>query len=553
MRQYIRTARRLQPANRPLHANRSGFVLLVVTVVVILLSLASYSYMSLMETEQRAAGMFGRDVEARLAAESGIEYVATQVALRQTDATLDLYHDPARFSRQAMGQAEDARGQVRFSIISPSLVGQADSLPRSGLMTETARFNINRLLEFENDTDETTDPFTAVSFIPGMSEDICNAILDWIDSDEEPRTGGAESTTYEGLAVPYSARNAPMQSIDELLQVQGVTPSLFYGEDANRNGRLDPNEDDGAESLPNDDQDGVLDFGLRDYLTVSSRERNTQTTGVEKININNGIVAEMFDLIEESFDTETATFITAYRLTGDQKADSQAQGKLTIEQQQMVDWIAKNLANGELGQVTRGGMDLSNPPQASFRSLYDLIDAEVQVEINGAQQTLASPWTTNDPAGLMEQMLVLEEMLTFLNDDFIDGRINVNMAPREVLLAMPDMTETMADAILEARPPVDDTIKAADIMSSRRSPIWLLTEGIVDLVTFKRLGPWLTTTGDVFSFQVLGHFDRGGPTTRLEALIDATKKPPRVLFQRDLSLLGRGFEPSLLDGQPNEQ
>ena len=90
-------------------------------------------------------------------------------------------------------------------------------------------------------------------------------------------------------------------------------------------------------------------------------------------------------------------------------------------------------------------------------------------------------------------------------------------------------------------------------MVNRRSPVWLLTEGIVDLVTFKRLGPWLTTTGDVYSFQVLGHFDQGGPTTRLEAMIDATKKPPRILFQRDLTVLGRGFEPGILDGSLSDQ
>jgi len=55
---------------------RRGFVLLVVTVVVILLSLAAYSYLGEMDTENRAASMFGRDVEARMAAESGVEYVA---------------------------------------------------------------------------------------------------------------------------------------------------------------------------------------------------------------------------------------------------------------------------------------------------------------------------------------------------------------------------------------------------------------------------------------------------------------------------------------------
>lgn len=539
-------------APNPPHSRR-GFILLVVTVVLILLSLAAYSYLGKMETEHRAASMFGRDVEARMAAESAIEYVASQVTLRQADPTLDLYHDPSRFSRQPIGSSEDARGQVRFSILSPGQAGTANVLPRAGLLTETAKFNINRLIEFENDVDDTTDPWFAVSYIPGMTEDICNAILDWVDSDEEPRTGGAESATYETLAVPYSARNAPLQSIDELLQIQGVTPLLFYGEDANRNGRLDPSEDDGADSPPNDNADGLLQLGFRDYLTVSSRERNIQLSGAEKININNGIVAEMFDLLEESIDTETATFITGYRLTGDQKADAQAQGKLTIEQQQLVDWIAKNLATGRAGEVTRGGMDLSNPPTASFRSIYDLIDAEVKVTINGGEQTLTSPWSSSDPAGLMENMLTLEETLTFLNDEFVDGRININLAPREVLLAMPDVTETIADAIIAARPPLEDSGAASQIMVNRRSPVWLLTEGVVDLVTFKRLGPWLTTTGDVYSFQALGHFDQGGPTTRLEAMIDATKKPPRILFQRDLTPLGRGFEPAILDGSLEPQ
>jgi len=531
----------------PRKTHRSGFVLLVVTVVVILLSLAAYSYMGMMETEHRAAGMFGRDVEARMAAESGVEYAACQIALKETDTSVDLYHNPSTFSKKAMNDAESPRGIVRFSIVVPNQTGGTGGLPRAGLITENSKFNINRLMEFENDTDDTTDPYTAISFIPNMTQDICNAILDWIDSDEEVRLGGAESITYEGRAVPYSARNAPLESIDELLQIQGITPLLFYGEDANRNGILDPNEDDGNESPPNDNADGILNLGFRDFLTVSSRERNTMPGGNKKININNGIVAEMFDLLEEEFGTEIATFVTAYRLRGDINADAEAQLKLTIEQQQLADWIAKNISNGELGQVTRAGMDLSPPPVAQFRSLYDLIDAQVEVVINGANTTLTSPFSSSS-GSLLTQMPLLEEKLTVLNDEFIDGRININQAPREVLMAMPNMTESIADAILLARPPVEAGGMSQAMMANRTTPVWLLVESIVDLPTFKRLGPWLTTGGDVYSFQVLGHFDQGGPTTRLEAMIDATKSPPRIVFQRDLTLLGRGFEPSLLDG-----
>ena len=36
-------------------------------------------------------------------------------------------------------------------------------------------------------------------------------------------------------------------------------------------------------------------------MTVSSRERNSLPGGDKKININNGIVAEMFDFLEEEF------------------------------------------------------------------------------------------------------------------------------------------------------------------------------------------------------------------------------------------------------------
>lgn len=524
--------------------------MMIITIILVLLAFATFAYMGQMQTEYRASSMFGRDIEARMAAESGIEFAAAQIAIKESDPSIDVYHNPALFYKRAIGEVENPAGQTRFSILVPHITGDQGGIPRSGMSTENAKFNINRLIEFENDTDESTDPFTAVSFVPGMTEEITNAILDWIDTDDTTdRTGGAESSTYEGLAVPYSARNGPMESIDELLKVQGVTPLLFYGEDANRNGILDPNEDDGEEKPPSDNADGMLDLGFRDYLTVSSRERNRLPGGEKKININNGIVAEMHDFIEDDPDlgTEMAKFITGYRQAGDQKADSAAQGKLTIEQQQLVDWIAKNISNGELGQVTRNGMDLSEPPEWSFRSIYDLIDAEVQVDISGAPTTLTSPWSSSDPSRLTEQMLLLEKKLTVLNDEFIDGRININIAPKEVLMAMPDMTEALADKIIENRPPIIAGGMSEQMMATRISPIWLLTEGLVDLPMLKRLGPWLTTGGDVYTLQVLGHFDVGGPTTRLEAMIDATQKPPRITFQRDLTGLGRGFEPAILD------
>ena len=543
-REFLSRPHTLRRANE---RQRRGFVLLVVTIVVILLSLAAWSYMNKMSVEQEATMMYGRDVEARMAAESAIEYAAIQIGQLQTEQTEDVFHNPGLFRGQVLSEVDNARGQCRFTILVPNELSSGEgSSVRFGLARETAKFNINRLTEFEGDDDDTTTPYDAISFVPGMTEEIANAILDWIDSDEERRVGGAESADYQGLAIPYSARNAPMESVEELLQIQGITPALFYGEDANRNGMLDPNEDDGNESQPNDNADGILDAGWREYFTASSRERNTTAAGDKKINLNGTILTELFDEIEEAFDTETATFIVAYRLEGNDNADPATLKSLTVSQKELAQAIAGSLTSPEGVSITRAGMDLNRVSEFSFRSIYDVIDAQLEVDINGAPQTLVSPWTSGN---LLEKMPEFEDSFTHVDDAFIDGRININIARREVLLAIPDMTETIANSIVEERPAIESSGAASAAMSLRASPTWLLGEGYVDLNTFRRLGPWLTTGGDIFSFQTLGHFDQGGPTTRLEAMIDATQNPPRVIFQRDLTSLGRGFHPGLLSSK----
>lgn len=60
-------------------------------------------------------------------------------------------------------------------------------------------------------------------------DEIVNAIKDWIDQDSEVTETGAENAYYQALDKPYAARNAPMESIDELLLVRGITGELFDG------------------------------------------------------------------------------------------------------------------------------------------------------------------------------------------------------------------------------------------------------------------------------------------------------------------------------------
>jgi type II secretory pathway component PulK len=58
---------------------------------------------------------------------------------------------------------------------------------------------------------------------------IADSILDWKDANEEHRLNGAESDYYLALPVPYKSKNANFDSVEELLQVRGVTSEIFYG------------------------------------------------------------------------------------------------------------------------------------------------------------------------------------------------------------------------------------------------------------------------------------------------------------------------------------
>ncbi len=510
---------------------RRGMVLLVVTVTVVLLTMAAWSYSSHMLTELEASSMSGRGVAARVAAESGIEFAATRVMERDLEDDINVYHDPTVFQAQLLTDSVNERGRLRFSLVVPDETNTEAGGTRFGLATENSKFNVNRLLDIDAfDTEQQGLVYEALSSIPGMTDDIVDAVLDALDSDDEPRAGGAELSDYESLGIDDAIPNGPFESIDQLLQVAGVTPELFYGEDANRNGLLDPNENDGNQLPPDDNSDGILDLGWRDYLTASSRERNTTSDGESKINLNQGQMTELYDAVEEKLGDEAASFIVGYRLSGTEYA-------IKAFQQPELD---------PTGEITRNGIDLRVVPSWQFTSIYELIGGttnEVKMA-SGVNQTFESPWA-DDSSTLLNTLPELDEIFTTTDDAWTEGRININQARHEVLQAIPYIPADAPDSIIAARPAVSIQGSSA-VMSNRRSAAWLVVDRIVELETLRKMGPWITTGGDVFQVQSIGHYDQGGPTIRLEAMIDATEYPPKVTFVRDLTHLGRGFHSALL-------
>ncbi len=60
-----------------------------------------------------------------------------------------------------------------------------------------------------------------------MPEDLWGALADWLDSDEQPRSGGVESPYYRSLKQGYDSHNGKLTTLAELSLVKGFTPEFL--------------------------------------------------------------------------------------------------------------------------------------------------------------------------------------------------------------------------------------------------------------------------------------------------------------------------------------
>ncbi len=54
-------------------------------------------------------------------------------------------------------------------------------------------------------------------------------MADWQDADSLLHPDGAEQEYYDTLDPAYACKNAPLDVIEELLLVRGITPEVFFG------------------------------------------------------------------------------------------------------------------------------------------------------------------------------------------------------------------------------------------------------------------------------------------------------------------------------------
>jgi DNA uptake protein ComE-like DNA-binding protein len=518
-------------------------VLVVVLVIIAILTLAGYSFSELMLAERRAAQLSVQKAQARALADSGVE-MARQFVLQDTDTQSQLggwYDNPQQFRGVLVVNDQQPQRRGRFTIVAPRVEQDSVTGVRFGLEDESARLNLNWLLQVDKTTSGSGRKI--LMGLPGMTEDIADAILDWIDGDDQPREFGAEADYYSAQVPPYAPKNGLLETVEELLLVRDITPGLLFGSDAKRNGLPSAiaTADPSLSSV--DNSSGSMNSGWAPYLTLYSLENNLRPDGTARINVNQDDLQKLYNDLSGALGNDAwATFIVAYRANGPYKSSgSQPAGEQVKGDQLTSDYLKY--------------FDLTKKGKSQLKTIVDLIGAKVQVTVPVTSQQSKSSSSSKQSSKQNQQKTILLESpfasdpgmmdsyLTTLMDDLtvnasnvIPGRININQASRTVLLSIPGMTSDIVDAIISQR-----SSNPAQSQPNRKYETWILSEGVVTLDQMKSLMPYVSAGGNVFRGQAIGYFDGGGPTVRVEFVLDATSRPAKLLFWRDLSHLGRGY------------
>jgi len=443
------------PASRHLErSHRAGGTILIVTIwVVLVLAGLALVFARSMRVSAIVAANHTASLEAECVAAGAAEYIRAQLVESEPE---ELTPDDTSDMYRAMEV-----GQGYFWVLHSNL-GDDDDYAY-GLTDEASKINLNSASQ------------EMLQNLPGMTAELAASIIDWRDEDSEISTGGAESEYYLLQSEPYNCKNAPFQTVEEILLIKDASPELLFGEDTNLNGILDDHENDGALSEPADDRDGRLDTGFYDYVTVYSVEANTDSEGTDRININDSAGrSDLQTALQELFKEERALEIMAMM-----------------------------------------------PMNPSFDNILEFYFQTAMTSDEFAQ--VADKITTSD-------------------DDTLPGLVNINTAPKEVLMCLPGLEESDADALLSYR----------ESKKELPSIAWIVD--VLDRDKAIAIGSYITVRSQQYSADIVCLSGNGRAYQRYKAVFDMQSGTPKVVYWKSLTSFGwplnREIVTALREGKP---
>lgn len=544
----------VESARPLLQRERRGLILVVVLVMIALLSLLAAGYTFMVRANLNAAIAYHDQFQARMAAESGVQAAITVLRVARNDPGA-WYNSPERFKAIVVNGAPKQTDVIqentnsdqydpnapqawRYNVVAPDY--DDPSTVRYGLTDECSKLDLNRATEsqlrrlFEivipQETTNTIDVNVLV-----------DSLLDWREPGAVPRANGAKDEYYNSLDPPYRCKGGLFSTIEELLLVRGFTAWVVFGEDYNRNGLLDPNEDDGDASFPPDNADGVLYAGVAPFFTLWSREMNVSKDNRPRINLNLKDAQKLQEALSAEFRPEIVSYVMEVRGGGgafnsvmnllpapppppEEEEESTTQ-PATSQPEEIDPSTSQPTSQSRLGMskgLRQSSSDLHQARGASEKKPK-------------AKRPVYQNLTATIPPGTVEDLPLILDRLTVQPTPMFSGRINVGTAPRPVLAMIEDLTDEELDAIVAARRELTP--------EERATPAWLLTRSVIDENRFRQILDRLAMGSSVFRIESVGYADHVGVVERINVVLEMRGPVAQVLYERNLGSLGVAYRP----------
>ena len=195
-------------------SDERGIALLLTLLVLTILVALILEFDAEARREYRDAAAFRDNFKATVLARASVQ--AARGVLQQ-----DLLKD-----KQA-NQFFDAPTDLWALPITNYIIG--DGLLNAKIEDEKGKLNLNDLAVSGDDIAKKKKVLQVKRLFEllQINPDLVEAIVDWVDSDENQEPSGAESLYYQTLRPSYRAANAPLQTLLELRLIKGMTPEII--------------------------------------------------------------------------------------------------------------------------------------------------------------------------------------------------------------------------------------------------------------------------------------------------------------------------------------
>lgn len=202
---------------------QQGVALLLALLFVVLLSaiVVEFAYETQVEASfvESHFSHFEAYVAAKSAVNEGLAALAADLMLP----------DPNTGPGEVSGALYDSLDEDWAADLSISSINEATMT--TTITDEYGKLNLNALILEDEQVNEFLEEALRFLFEDReIEDDPVDAIIDWLDEDDDERPNGAESGYYLSLDIPYACRNGPMNSVEELLLIPGITPEVYFGD-----------------------------------------------------------------------------------------------------------------------------------------------------------------------------------------------------------------------------------------------------------------------------------------------------------------------------------